>query len=586
MGVAMAWERTGEKRVSRRRFLGVSGAVGAAGLLASCSGGSGGSKTTVPFGDDEETPTPKPGATPTRPAGVQSGGNLRYTGFVSSDSSFDPHKTQAAPFYGFQAMVFSRLLGYQSQADGEGTIHPDLAQTKPEQPDGQTLIFRLNRGARWHDREPLNGRPVTAADVKFSIERQRDGDASLIRKAKWQNVDSVEAQDDATLRIKLKSPQAAILHLFADVNSFIVPPEMTRDGREITVRDQVGSGPFRFVEWSEGKFGSVSRNKSWHGGNGRPYLDGVTLLQPRDAAEVEAGLRTKQLDVAFVGKPTADRLKKVIPTLTERPMGSSLFFGMRFRTTQAPFNDVRVRSALTIAIDRRAMIDQFFAGSGDVNPWISWPVKHWALSQTELTALPGYRPGAGGRALDIAEARALLAAYGSSNTVPAELPLFVLDEAERSLGMGSLMSRQIEEALGIKVTVYALPIGDLIRRLINGESPWAAAPDTGWVDLDDWVYPYFHSLGSKNTFPLRDTDLDALIDAQRIELDDNKRREIGFQVQRKLLELNVGVNFVSERVIALARSYVRNFPLDISDGYQHQFADSWLDSADADFRGR
>ena len=582
----MAWERLGEKRMSRRWFLGAAGAVGAAGALAACGRGSGGSKTSVPFGVDEETATPKPGATPTRPPGVQSGGNLRYTGFVSSDGNFDPHKTQAAPFYGFQSMVFSRLLSYQSQADGESTIFPDLAQAKPEQPDGQTVVFKLNQKARWHDREPVNGRAVTAADVKFSIERQRDGDSSLIRKAKWQNIDSVEAPDDATVRIKLKAPQAAMLHLFADVNSFIIPPELTRDGREITVQDQVGSGPFQFVEWGEGTFGSVSRNKNWHGGNGRPYLDGVTLLQPRDASEVEAGLRTKQLDFAFVGKPTAERLKKVIPTLTERPMGSSLFFGMRFRTTQAPFTDQRMRSALTIAIDRRAMIDQFFAGSGDVNPWISWPVKHWALSHTEMTTIPGYRPGAGGRAQDITDAKALLAAYASTGTVPTELPLFVLDEAERTLGMGSFISTQIEQALGIKITVYPMPIGDLIRRLINGESPWAAAPDTGWIDLDDWVYPYFHSLGSKNTFPLRDPGMDALIDSQRVELDDSKRREIGFEIQRKLLELNVGVNFVSERVIALGRSYVRNFPLDISDGYQHGFADAWLDSGDPDFRGR
>jgi ABC-type transport system substrate-binding protein len=80
--------------------------------------------------------------------------------------------------------------------------------------------------------------------------------------------------------------------------------------------------------------------------------------------------------------------------------------------------------------------------------------------------------------------------------------------------------------------------------------------------------------------------MDALIDAQRIELDEGARRQIGFDIQKKLLELNVGVNFVSEKVIALARSYVRNFPLDISDGFQHQFADCWLDAGDADFRGR
>jgi peptide/nickel transport system substrate-binding protein len=584
----MAQERHEGRRVSRRWFLGAAGAVGAAGLASSCGfGGGGGDDPPATTGDDDDTTEPtQPGVTTTPPKGLQTGGNLRYTAFAQGDTLFDPHKTQASPFYGFQSMLFSRLLTYENQAEGEGTIYADLAESMPETPDGQTLVFKLNQAARWQEREPVNGRQVTANDVKFSIERQRDGDASFIRKAKWQNVESIEVEDDFTLRIRLKAPQAALFHLFADVNSFIVPPELTENAREISVLDQVGSGPFRFVEWNEGVFASASRNANWHGGNERPYLDGVTIVQPRDAATVEAGLRTKQLDVAFVGRPTADRLKEVIPSLTERSLGSSLFYGMRFRTTQFPFTDVRFRRALSLAINQRAMVEEFFAGSGDINPWISWPVKQWALPQSDLASIPGYRPGDGGRAADVADAKALLAAFAGENTVPAELPLFVLDEAETSLGMGSLMARQIQEALGIKVSVYPMPIGTLITRLINGESPWAAAPDTGWIDLDDWVYPYFHSLGTKNTFPLRDPDMDALIDAQRVELDGEARRQIGFDIQKKLLELNVGVNFVSERVIALARSYVRNFPLDISDGYQHQFADCWLDAGDEDFRGR
>ena len=67
-------------------------------------------------------------------------------------------------------MIFSRLLAYQDQAEGDSTIYPDLAEALPEQPDPQTIVFKLNPNARWHDHEPLNARPVTAEDVKFSIE--------------------------------------------------------------------------------------------------------------------------------------------------------------------------------------------------------------------------------------------------------------------------------------------------------------------------------------------------------------------------------------------------------------------------------
>ncbi|MBK7329887.1 MAG: hypothetical protein IPI85_12620 [Dehalococcoidia bacterium] len=134
--------------------------------------------------------------------------------------------------------------------------------------------------------------------------------------------------------------------------------------------------------------------------------------------------------------------------------------------------------------------------------------------------------------------------------------------------------------------VVPLPLAELARLLLTGEAPWAAAPDNGWIDLDDWVYPYFHANGTKNSFPLRDAEMTAMIDAQRVELDKNARREIGYNIQRRLLALNVGVNLVSERVVSLAWPYVKGFPLDTADGYQHRFADCWIDQADPTFRGR
>ena len=294
----------------------------------------------------------------------------------------------------------------------------------------------------------------------------------------------------------------------------------------------------------------------------------------------------KKLDAAFVGRPVAEILKANIPELNQVAVGQSLFFGMRFFSLQQHFNDPRFRAALTIAVDRRAMIQRFFSGSGEVNPWVSWPVKKWTLPQTELTALAGYRPGQAGRDADIKEARALLAAYGGEKVTSDGLPLFVVDDAEAALGMGALIREQVAENLGIKVNVFAFPIGQLVAKLFTNDAPWVAVPDTGPIDLDDWLYPYFHSAGVKNTFAFRDSAMDAAIEAQRGELDEKRRQAIGFDIQRTLLGLNLGVNFVSERLIALSWPYVKSFPVDMSDGYQHRFADCWIDRSDPTFRGR
>ncbi len=584
----MTWEPSGERRVSRRWVLRATGlAAGAAGLAAlGCSGGAkqppAGSPTDA--GTDPTQTTGPQTPSPTARSGKH-GETLRYTGYVQRDAFADPHRTQAGPFYGQQALVFSRLLTYSDQA--QGTIVADLAEKLPEMPDGQTLVFRLKPGARWQDLPPLNGRDVTAEDVKHSIERQLSGDTTFVRAPQWSAIDTMEVSDPRTITFKLKDPRATMQHRFADVNSFIVAPELSEGSGDIGLQRQVGSGPFQWVEWSDEKFASVRRNPAWFGGDQRPYLDGMSLIQPATTVEVEAGLRTKDIDVAFVNRALADRLKRSLPELVENTVGHSLFFGVRYSLVNAPYNDLRFRSALTIALDRRGMIDRFFGGAGGVNPWVSWPVARWTLPESELTSIPGYRPGAGGRAEDLREAKALLDAFLAEKKLPEDgLPLLVLDTAEAAIGMGQVISEQLALGLGIDVKVFPVDLATLSSMLLSAEAPFAAGPDTGWIDLDDWVYPYFHSSGTKNSFPLVDKDLDALIDAQRIEFDAEKRQQTGYEIQRKLLALNAGVNLVSERVVTLSWPYVKGFPLDTADGYQDRLADCWIDRSDPTFRGR
>ncbi|MGH2632211.1 MAG: hypothetical protein ACRDG3_02270, partial [Tepidiformaceae bacterium] len=242
---------------------------------------------------------------------------------------------------------------------------------------------------------------------------------------------------------------------------------------------------------------------------------------------------------------------------------------------------------LSQALDRRDMIQQFFAGSGQMNPWISWPSRKWSLPQTELVTLAGYREGAAGRAQDISEAVAMLAAYkAEGHTIPDPLNLYVLDQAESVLKMGSIMRDQLKASLGLNITVFPVSNAQMGSGLLDGSYAWAAAPDDGWVDLDDWIFPYFHSTGTKNTFPLRNKDMDTLIESQRTQLDSAKRQQIGYDIQRNLLVINAGVNFVSETVVSLAWPYVRQFPLDTADGYQNRFADCYIDQTDPTFRGR
>lgn len=579
--MARARER---RRHGRRWFLGALGASAGAAGLAALGCGDGGMPAPAaeppdaPPDDAESYPaypsTPAPW--PERPAqDSRHGGALRYAAALYSDGQFDPHRSVSATLLGQQALVYSRLLTYESQVDGR--LGPDLALGLPEQPDELTYVFRLNPRARWHEGALPDGRPVTARDALFSIERQRLGTSAVFpRSGRWDPIEAAEAPDDLTLTASTAEPFAGTLARFASTEGFVLPPEIERE-EGLTPHRQPGSGPFRWVEWSEGTFASVARNDAWHGPDDGPFLDGVSVVQPRPVDELEADLRTNRLDAVVAGFQQARELKRRLPDLREARSAIAQFYGMRFLSALPPYNDPRLRLALTAAIDRRELLDRFFNGAGTLNPWISAAVRRWSLPQAELAEAPGYRPGSGGRALDLTDARQALDAYREEAGLPDEIELLVTENVERTLGMGGLIRDQLAAALDLDVSVSAVSIGTLAQRLVAGEAPWAAGFDNGWIDLDDWLYPYFHSEGTANTFALRDDDLDALIGEQRAEMSPDRRQEIGYDVQRRLLDLNVGVNLVSEDVVTLFMPYVQLFPVDAGESYQDRFARTWID---------
>jgi len=485
--------------------------------------------------------------------------------------------------HGQQAFVFSRLISYQDQA--QGTMMADLAMDLPEQPDSQTYVFRLNPAAAWHNIAPLNGRPVTSTDVRHSIERQMTGGEAFIGRDRWIEIESIDTPADDAITIRTKTPVAGMLSRIADPRAFIVPVEHDDPANAFDANRQIGSGPFQWVEWDEGRFASVVRNDAWFGGS--PRISGVTVRQPQAPDEVEADFRVRRLDVAFLQLPQAERLRTALPELVQRQAGNASYLVSRFVLPQPPFDDPRLRAALSIAIDRYAIIEAVYAGSGAPSPWVSWPVAQWALPPSELSAMAGYRLGSGARDQDIADARAMLAAMSADGTEPpATLTLSASIESEQETGLAAMIAEQVRAALNIEVTVAAMPLADLARAATAGTAPWLVAPDTGWLDLDDWVYPYFHSSGTRNTFAIRHTLMDELLDKQRVEFNTDARRQLGFEIQRLLLQINPGVNIASERIVALSWPYVRDFPMDITDGYQDRFARSWIDTADPSYRPR
>jgi len=609
--------------MSRRRLLGgaITTGLGAAGLAAvGCA----------EEGEEEgEAPTPEATAAGLEPVATRGGWSRIFDYDALAIDTYDPHQTEFGPTYNMHSAVFSKVLNYED--DVNQVMYPDLSATAdggpgmPEQVDEETYIIRVRPTAKFHDTPQIRkdfpdlaGRPVTAEDIRYSIERQVNPEspqsALYYRKGQWESVDKIELIDDLTLRITTKGPLAPFLHYLADRNAAIIAKELVDENDEMNHPSRmVGSGPFILDEFAAVQHMRCRRNPEWFAaddrpelGTGRPFLDGYMALWPPESASVEeAAFKTKQIDSSGFGVDL-DTVLRVADELAGQvyipeSVGQAGAVNTRFLLDRPPFNDFRVRRAIHLAIDRQGLGEAIFPQPvGHVtflpNGPITWPIKRWAIPQEELAKKAGYRFGTAEREEDLAEARKLWEAAGGSEAIGtpwmvwAGVPAFIPQKAL------PLVERTFSEVLGFKVNPEIDPTGYTTMSACFVRNTEGAAQgtcgisfgfDNGWIDLDDWVYPYFHTGGSKNSFRLSDAKLDAWLEEQRAEFDYERRHEIGLDIQHYLLdEVLAQLQYISLWGRGVVWNYQRNLHSWTWYGHAYGYADVWYDHNDPTFQGR
>jgi peptide/nickel transport system substrate-binding protein len=604
-------------RVSRRRALGGAAALGvgvAAIGLVGCSDS-----------NDKGSGTPgasNPSASPTAmqsEAMKTTGGIYRFFGFdpLALDT-FDPHQTQFGPMYNMHSAVFSKVLQYDD--DANQVMSTDLADGMPEQPDELTYIVKIRQGVKFHDNARARsnfpnvaGRELTAEDVKYSMERQANPDspqrALYYRAGHWKTVDKLEIVDPYTLRITTKQPTSPFLHYLADRNAHIIAKELV-DANDTMNSDaaMIGTGPFQLEEFKALQVIKVRRNPQWFAaddsprgvGKGRPFLDGYDALwTPQSDSTQEAALNSKQVDsTGFADDSTTQRVSRQAGMVFGES-GTAGFLNTRlWMSEKSPFKDFRLRKAMHLAVDREVIGQQMFPGAPGLKSFlvvgpVSYPIRAWAIPQNELEKLPGYRSDKASRDEDIAEAKKLWAAAGgpeSTKMLFAGVPSYIPDKALPEF------KREMKEILGLTIEDSVDPTGynGLAQAFLHNaqdetEGSYATSwgYDNGWIDLDDWLYPYFHTGGTKNSFLLSDASLDAKLDAQRAEFDHAKRQQLGREIQDYLLsDVLARLDYCSPVTRGVRWSYVKNNFETTWFGSNFLFANTWLDHADPNYSGR
>jgi len=500
------------------------------------------------------------------------GGILRIT-HRDSPASMSIHEegtiSVVLPMMGvFNNLVLFDQHARQNSLDG---IVPDLATSWKWSDDGRQLTFTLQKGVTWHD-----GKPFTARDVKCTWDllagRAEENFKVNFRKGWYANVESVTAVGDHEAVFNLKTPQPALLALLASGFTPVYPCHVSvRDMRQAPI----GTGPFKFVEYKPNQSIKVTRNPNYWK-PGRPYLDGIeyTIIANRSTAIL--AFVSGKFDVTFpyeITVPLVDDVKKQMPQAIcdISPMNVAANLLMN---PVPPFDDLEMRRAVAMTIDRKAFVDILTQGKGDIGGAMQpQPEGRWGLPDAVLRELPGYDPDV---AKSREKARAIMAAHGFGPDKRLKLKLSTRNLPTYRDASVILIS-QLKEIF-IDAELQAIETAQWVPKLIRRDYQFGLSQVGNGVDDPDQNYPENYACGSRTYMDYCNKDIDALIAAQSAERDQEKRKKIALEIDRKLTHEAVRPIIYYMRGATCWRPEVKNMTIMVNSIFNGwRMEDVWID---------
>jgi len=280
----------------------------------------------------------------------------------------DPRLTNSVGLFQIAMLAYNRMLRYpfadEAKNNADLTLQGDLAESWEGSADFQTWTFKLRQGVKWHNVPPLQGRELVADDIKYCYEAYaQEGVQSFT----FQEIDGMETPDKYTIRIHLKTPNTMFPQNVAEAVAVIFSREVLEEDGDLKKR-MIGTGPF-ILKDHERKVKVVLARNPDHFDKGYPYLDEYGILSTPDAATRLAAFRTGQSDIiGLQSLADVETVRKTNPTAVVEEITTVLApFGLTLRQDKPPFNDVRVRRAMSMAINRQKQVDTLF--EGHLMPW-------------------------------------------------------------------------------------------------------------------------------------------------------------------------------------------------------------------------
>jgi peptide/nickel transport system substrate-binding protein len=443
--------------------------------------------------------------------------------------SLDPHQESTFATLQMVAPLYSTLL--QIDPYSYPKIIGDVASEWKIASDGLTYTFKIRPGIKFHD-----GSPLTATDVKATYDKivfPPDGVRS-IRKNAYTAITSLEAPDPGTVVFKLKFPSAALLDNLASPWNVIYPKKYLDKDPNHFRTNVMGSGPFKFKAYTRGSTFEGERNPDYFVKD-RPYLNGYKFYISPETSVRAAAIRSGRAYIEFRDLPNSEveAIKKHLGDkvlVQQTPMVGQ--FGIGMQNTVKPFTDVRVRKALTLALDRYTggKVLYTLTGLRDVGGLMR-PGTEWALPDAELQKLPGF-----GKDMEKnrAEAKRLLAEAGFPNGFKT-----VLKNRNVKLPYQDFAVFAIQEwrKIGIEVENRPLETASWFADLRDsGNFELGVQPTVEYVDDPDQFLRRYTTGDPSNYGRMSDPAIDDLFSRQARALDPAERKKLVHQLQRMVLE--------------------------------------------------
>ncbi len=468
--------------------------------------------------------------------------------------------------------VFNNLVDFDptKSLSRPEAIVPDLATSWSWSADHKTLTFKLRRGVKWHD-----GKPFTAADVKCTwdaVTEKRDaGWRKSPRKAWFSNLQEIVVEGDDQVSFRLARPQPSFLSFFAGGWSPVYPCHV--DGRQMRQKP-IGTGPFMVSSFEQGKMIRLVRNPNYFK-PGRPYLDGIDM-------PIISSPSTRNL--AFVAgdtdlyTPSATLLAEVKAKLPDAICEVGLSYAytqLIINRSVAPFNDVRVRRAMALAIDRDAVVKVKGAGldrlGGELMPP---PEGAWGLDKAELASIPGY-----GQDLEKRreEARKLMREAGYGPDKPLSLVLSTRDVARyRDTSVLILDHLAKIYVKGEMKTIDTAIWTNVVAK--RGYTVGVRSRGQAMDDPDVAFYESFSCNSRNNVDGYCNKEMEALFDQQSAMVDQAARKQLVKEIDRKLQMDVVRPTITFAALPYCRRPYVKGYVPSMNNQYSNlRMENVWLD---------